>query len=220
MKHYSPYIRTFIVRFIIQAVVIIAIIIFMAILGSCAAPKAVDSRHHRYYEADTMAVKAHVDSQMKILRQQMDSLFSEHFSQYNNQQQQTEHQQETIHETVTTTLDSLGREMRQEQRTITRDITREQQILEQRITREMESRLQQAVSSLDSTWQLRYDSLRSSVIRGDSTAVTETPVAVDQDNRPWYRRIWDGFSKVILGAAIVIILLVLRKYNLLRKYLF
>lgn len=84
----------------------------------------------------------------------------------------------------------------------------------------MESRLQQAVSSLDSTWQLRYDSLRSSVIRGDSTAVTETPVAVDQDNRPWYRRIWDGFSKVILGAAIVIILLVLRKYHLLRKYLF
>lgn len=122
---YNSYIRTLFIRVLIQAVVMIGIVVAMAILGSCSAPKAVDSRHHKYYEADTMAVKAHVDSRMKILRQQMDSLFSERFSQYTNQQQQTEHQQETIHETVTTTLDSLGREMRQEQRTITRDITRE-----------------------------------------------------------------------------------------------
>lgn len=213
MKHYTPYTRTILVRLAIQAAVIVAIVIFMAILGSCSAPKAVDSHHHKYYEADTMAIKAHVDTQMKVLRQQMDSLFSERLSQYASQQQQSEHQQETVSETITESVDSLGRKIRQEQRTISRDITREQQILEQRLERAFESRLQQAVSQLDSSWQLRYDSLRSLVSRGDSATVKETPV-VSQDNRPWYQRLWDRFANLLLAVLLLpITIYAYRRYH-------
>lgn len=190
----------------------IVLAVLAAVLSGCTAPKAVEQTHHSRYEADTLAVQAHVDTRMKQLRQQLDSSWSERISQYTSQQQQSEHQQETVTETVTTMTDSLGREIRQEQRTISRDITREQQVFEQRLTREFEARLETAMSELDSTWQMRYDELQASIVRDDSTSVSETPVAVHEDNRPWYRRWWDHLQWLIIGAVAGLAVWITRKW--------
>ena len=193
----------------IQTMILLALTV--GIITGCTTPKAVERQHHERYEADTLAIQAQVDVRMKQVQQQMDSLFSERLSQYTSQQQQTEHQQETITETVTTTLDSLGREIRQEQRVISRDISREQQITEQRLTREFESRLQAMRAELDSSWQSRYNALQASVVRDDSTSIIETPVAIHEDNRPWYRRLWDRLQWLIVGIILALAALVMYK---------
>lgn len=192
--------------------IVVVLAVMAGIVTGCTAPKAVEQTQHSHYEADTLAIQAHVDARMKQLRQQLDSAWSERMSQYTSQQQQSEQQHEVITETVTTTLDSLGREMRQEQRTISRDISREQQITEQRLTREFESRLQMAMAELDSTWQMRYDELQASIVKDDSTSVSETPVAVHEDNRPWYRRLWDALQYIIIGAVVAAAAWLTRKW--------
>ena len=192
--------------------IVVLLVLAAGIITGCTAPKAVEQTHHSSYEADTLAIQAQVDARMRQLRQQLDSAWSERMSQYTSQQQQSEQQHEVITETVTTTLDSLGREMRQEQRTISRDISREQQITEQRLTREFESRLQTMRAELDSAWQMKYEALQSSIVREDSSSVSETPVAVHEDNRPWYRRLWDALQYIVIGVVAGLAVWLTRKW--------
>ena len=171
----------------------------MGLLSGCTVPRAVEEHHHHHYEADTAAVSRQVDARLTSWHTEMEAFVRERLEQFSKQQQQSEHQHETITETVTVSLDSLGREIRQEQRTISRDISRELQTIEQHITREYESRLSTVVDSLDSAWQQRYDSLSARVAQMDSTLVTKTPVG---DARPWYRRWWDAIQYILIGSVI------------------
>ena len=178
----------------------------------CSTPKAVERHHHHYYEADTLAVQAQVDRHMKAWSERMQSEVTEAVSQQLTQQSQSEHQQETIQETVTVTIDSLGREIRQEQRTISRDITREQQLMEQRLSCVFESRLKSAIDSISDIWQSRIDSLRTHAVENDSSSVIQTPVAVHQDNRPWWKKAFGYLQAGIIGAAVALVIWYTRRW--------
>ena len=173
-----------------------------ALLAGCSTPRVVDEHHHHHYQADTAAVYEQVDKQLTQWHSEMEKFFSDRLDQYTAQQQQSEHQQETIQETVTETVDSLGRTVRQEQRTISRDITRELQLTQKRITREMESRLHSSIDSIDSCWQMRFDSLSARVVQTDSSSVSKTPAG---DNRPLLDRIWDHALWFGFGVIFVVV---------------
>ena len=140
----------------------------------------------------------------------MDSLFRERVSQFSSEQHSSTDQKELITETVTTTTDSLGRSIRQEQRTISRDLHQEQQQLALRIEREMESRLQTALDRQDSIWQQRLDAALSHREQTDSTRHTVTPAA--QDNRPWYRRWADHLQWLDVGIILAAALWITRRW--------
>jgi hypothetical protein len=185
------------------------IVLIMGLFSGCTVPKAVEEHHHHHYEADTAAVSRQIDGRLTQWHTEMEAFFRERLEQFVSQQQQSEHQHETIQETVTVSLDSLGREIRQEQRTISRDVSRELQTIEQHITREYESRLRSAVDSIDSAWQQRYDSLSARVVQMDSTLVTKMPVG---DARPWYQKFWDRLSWLVIGAVVVAAVWVTRRW--------
>lgn len=180
----------------------------LAVLASCGTPRAVEEHHHHHYEADTASVQKQVDAQLSRWHTDMQQFFSEQLEQIISQQQQSEQQKETIHETVTETVDSLGRHVRQEQRTINRDVTREILLTQQHITRQLENRLQCSIDSIDSLWQLRYDSLSVRVSEADSSSVSKVPVG---DNRPLMDRIWD--KVVWFGVGVVVVLVFLFSYK-------
>ena len=184
-------------------------ILFMGLLSGCTVPRAVEEHHHHHYETDTAAVNRQIDGRLTQWHSETEAFVREKLEQFSKQQQQSEQQHETITETVTVSLDSLGREIRQEQRTISRDITRELQSVEQHITREYESRLSTVVDSLDAAWQERYDSLSARVAQMDSTLVKKTPVG---DARPWYRRWGDALLYMIIGAAAACAVWLIRRY--------
>ena len=174
-----------------------------ALLAGCGTPRVVEEHHHHHYEADTAAVQKQIDSQLSQWHSEMQQFFSDRLEQFTSQQQQSEQQHETIQETVTETVDSLGRKVRQEQRTISRDVTRELLLTEQRITRELESRLQSTVDSIDSCWQMKYDSLSARVAQSDSSSVSKTPAG---DNRPLMDRIWERVLWFCFGVVLVIVI--------------
>lgn len=175
-------------------------LLICAAMGSCTTPRAVEEHHHHHYEADTMAVKAQVDRQLTSWHEEMTQFFTERLEQFSSQMQQSEHQQETISELITVTTDSVGRTIRQEQRTITRDITRELQQQEQRITRELEEQLRVVVDSVNDVWQQRFDSLASHLTSDISHQTSSTPVG---DTRPWYQKLWAKALLTLLGAALL-----------------
>ena len=188
-------------------------IILLAVgwLTSCTTTKVTENAHS-LYKSDITQIQRLIDTRIRSIQQQMDSVWSERVNQYVSQQKQSEQQHEVITETVTTTLDSLGREIRQEQRTISRDISREQQIIEQRLTREFESRLQTAISELDSSWQSRYDSIQAVTVREDSISVKKTPV--NGSGLSWWQQARIHLANILLYGLVIVGIIQLGKWHL------
>jgi hypothetical protein len=141
----------------------------------------------------------------------MDSAFRAFTNEYSASLAANEQEQELISELITETTDSLGRKVRQEQRTVKRDITRELQQQEQRITEEYEVRMRACIDSVSDIWSQRYDSLASHVQQLDSlSSLSHQPSATD--TRPWYRRLWDHLQWLLIGAVLGIGLWVTKKW--------
>lgn len=190
---------------------IVALVIAMLpciIFQGCSTPTIVEQHHYHESATDTAAVKALVDGRMTSWHQQIDSSWTQRWQQYVNEQSTEEHERERITETVTTFVDSLGREVRQEQRTTERDMTRQQQQREERLAQEWESRLQRALDERDSAWQEKLEAIAVHQEQKDSTSSVVTPAP--EDNRPWYRRWWDNMQWLALGGAVVLLLLLTR----------
>lgn len=201
--------RLALIQGVIYLTACILAITICAFIGSCTTPRAVEEHHHHHYETDTAAVTRQVDGRLTQWHEEMTQYFQQRLEQYTSQQQQSEHQQETITELITVTTDSLGREVRQEQRTISRDITRELQLVEQRLTQEYETRLHSAIDSVNSSWQQRFDSLSSHLTSDISHQTSSTPVG---DCRPWYQRLWDNFRIAFTCLLIAVVLWLTRKW--------
>ena len=192
------------------AVAFVLAIILCALFGSCAAPKAIDRTEHHHAAIDTAALHSAVDARIQSVTARLDSLFRERTLSSSAERYLRSDQKELITETVTTTTDSLGRSIRQEQRTISRDLHQELQQLTLRIEREMESRLQLALALHDSIWQQRLDAALSHREQTDSTHNTVTPVA--QDTRPWYRRWADRLQWFAIGIVLAAALWITRTW--------
>ena len=187
-------------------------VIFGLTLFSCTTPKVIENHHHHYEQADTLAIQAQIDAHLKSWHAQMDSSWRQRMEEYSASMTSNEDQKEHITETITTYIDSLGREVRQEQRTTDRSLSKIQQQTEQRLTREFETRLQQALSQQDSIWQSKYNEVKAHWEQEDSVSNTQTPVAVNEDNRPWYKRWASAIAYILVGAALFAVIYFTRKW--------
>lgn len=207
---YEERLRLAFTHAVVFLVMLILTLVVCCVIGvlfsSCATPKVVEQHHHHHYEADTMAVQAQVDARLQSWHQQMDAAWQERLGAYSMELWHNSHETEVTNETVTTVTDSLGRTIRNEQRTISRDISREQHQMEQRLMREYDERLRLTVDSIDGIWQQRFDFLQAHWEQTDSSSNVQTPVAVDQDNRPWYLRWWSALKFIAVGCVLAVIL--------------
>lgn len=189
------------------ASVLTGIIIAIVMLVGCS-PKLIEQHHHHYEQADTASIKAQVDQQLQSWHAQMDSSWTQRWQEYTASMVSNEDQKEHITETITTYIDSLGREVRQEQRTTDRSLSKMQQQTEQRLTREFEMRLSTALDSVNDIWQQKLDALQTHWEKKDSTDVKETPAT--KAELPWYKRWWQTLKDYLLIAGIVALLIITR----------
>lgn len=177
----------------------LAIVTGCLMMVGCTTPKVIEQHHHHYEALDTQAVEARMDKKMNAWRNEMDSTFRMFTNQYAASWSANESEQETITETVTSWIDSLGREVRQEQRVTNRDISRQQQQTEERITREVEKRLMSVVDSLNGVWSQRYDSIAAHQTSDIDHQTSSTPVV--GDNRPLSRRVGSALLWMLAGVV-------------------
>ena len=188
------------------ALVVCAII---SLFTACTTPKAIENHHHHYEQADTLAVQAMVDKQLNSWHAQMDSSWRQSWQEYSASLSSNEDQKEKVTETITTWTDSLGREMRQEQRTTERSLSRMQQQTEQRLSREFEMRLSTELDSVNDIWQQRFNAVKGHWEQTDSTHVKETPAT--KTELPWYKRWWQTLKDYLLMAGIIALLVMTRR---------
>ena len=177
----------------------LAIVTGCLMMMGCSTPKVIEQHHHHYEALDTQAVEARVDKKMNAWRNEMDSTFKVFTNQYAASWSANESEREIITETMTSYIDSLGREVRQEQRVTNRDISRQQQQTEERITREVEQRLMSVVDSLDGVWSQRYDSIAAHQTSDIDHQTSSTPVV--GDNRPLSQRVGSALLWMLAGIV-------------------
>ena len=177
----------------------LAIVTGCLMMMGCTTPKVIEQHHHHYEALDTQAVEARMDKKMNAWRNEMDSTFRVFTNQYAASWSANESEKEVITETVTSWIDSLGREVRQEQRVTNRYISRQQQQTEERITREVEQRLMSVVDSLDGVWSQRYDSIAAHQTSDIDHQTSSTPVV--GDNRPLSQRVGSALLWMLAGIV-------------------
>ena len=177
----------------------LAIVTGCLMMMGCSTPKVIEQHHHHYEALDTQAVEARMDKKMNAWRNEMDSTFKVFTNQYAASWSANESEKEVITETVTSWIDSLGREVRQEQRVTNRDIIRQQQQTEERITREVEQRLMSVVDSLNGVWSQRYDSIAAHQTSDIDHQTSSAPVV--GDNRPLSQRVGSALLWMLAGIV-------------------
>jgi len=187
----------------------VVIILAGLVLTGCTTPKIVEQHHHHYEQADTLAVQAMVDKQLNSWHAQMDSSWRQSWQEYSASLFSNEDQKEHITETITTYIDSLGREVRQEQRTTDRSLSKMQQQTEQRLTREFEQRISVVVDSLNDIWQLKFEQYQTHFEQADSSSVKEAPAT--KSELPWYKRWWQTLKDYLLMAGIALLIIATRR---------
>lgn len=148
----------------------VVVVIVIALCVSCAPTKIIERTETHTIGMDSSQVVQMMNARVQNVQQHIDSAMHAVTTQVTTQQENNEQQRERITETITSWVDSLGREVRQEQRTTDRDISKQQKLTEERLVQEMETRLQQAITKHDSEWNARLEELRTHFERTDSIA--------------------------------------------------
>lgn len=197
-----------VISFFLMLVVALVVCAVISMLTGCTTPKAIEHHHHHYEQTDTLAIQAQIDRRLSSWHAQMDSSWRQSWQEYSASLFSNEDEKEKVTETITTFVDSLGREVRQEQRTTERSLSRMQQQTEQRLTREFEMRLSTALDSVNDLWQQRFDRYQTHWEQTDSIHVKETPAT--KTELPWYKRWWQTLKDYLLMAGIVALLIITR----------
>ena len=149
---------------------IVVVVIVIALFASCAPTKIIDRTETLKIGMDSTQVVQLMNQRVQNVQQHIDSAMHSVTTQISTQQESQSQERERITETITSWVDSLGREVRQEQRVTDRDISKQQKLTEERLVQEMETRLQQAITRHDSEWNARLEELRTHFERTDSIA--------------------------------------------------
>ena len=183
-------------------------LIVCALIG--CTPKITEQHYHHYEQADTLAIQKHIDGRMQAWQQRTDSSWRQRMEEYSASWFSHDDEKEKVTESILTWTDSLGREMRQEQRTTERSLSRMQQQTEQRLISEFEQRMSAAMDSVNGIWQERFNSLQTHYEQSDSSNNSTITASATGDNRPWYKRWWQTIEGIIIGAVIAALLYLTR----------
>ena len=177
-------------------------------LLSCSPTEKVVYEHiHHYQQADTMATEAASDTHVTETSLNFDSIARSVFNEYSASWFSHEDNREVTTETITTTVDSLGRQIRTEQRTTERNLSKLQQQTEQRLTQEYEQRLQMAIQQQDSVWQERMSRIQA---HWEQQFDNENSSATKTEHQPWYTRLWNRLQGYLLCIAVAALLFLTR----------
>ena len=66
----------------VAVIIVLAAILLIGVFSRCTTPRAVEEHHHHHYEADTMAVRHQVDSQLTSWHEEMTQYFQQRLEEY------------------------------------------------------------------------------------------------------------------------------------------
>lgn len=189
-------------------------ILWMAVvlMAACATQKETHQHQTHTIEADSLSQQAEHDSHHQTTSANIDSIVTASIWAAMQEFARQEHEKETTTETITTWVDSLGREIRQEQRTTQREISKQEQQRTQQLLQQWQSEMQRQLTTMDSAWHSRLSVME----RHLSDSLTATLDKKSQTSAApaltWWQKTRAWICGALIGIVIGVVVMLTKKY--------
>lgn len=185
-------------------------IILLTTCNSCATKEHIVYEHiHHYQQADTLSTNVQADGHSHVEQQQSDSIMRATLSQWMHDFVAQSQEREVTTETLTETIDSLGRVIRQQQRTTERTLSRQEQEHREAIEQQLWQELSRRISSYDSTWQQRLTQLQTHY---EQALEQQRQKQTKPQQQSWWQRTWGKIQFAAIVAILAAALWATRKW--------
>jgi hypothetical protein len=178
----------------------------------CCRATTTTQREHttQTHNADTMATEAKHDGHSHQQSVNLDSIVSVVWQRTLEEFARQEQEHEITTETLTETIDSLGRVVRQSQKTTDRTTSRQEQQRIENLQQTMQQQISRAVSSQDSVWQERFSRYQASI--RDSLDTDKQKITEAAQPLTWWQKTWAWLRGVLIGIGIAVILMLTKRF--------
>lgn len=190
------------------AVVVAALV---ATCSSCATKKELHEHTSHTVVADTAVTEAKHDGHVSQTVQDLDSIVTASVWAAMQEFAKSEQEHEVTTETLTETIDSLGRIIRQQQRTTDRTVSRQELQRQQEQLRQLSADLRRHVSTLDSAWADRIETFESHLRDSLATALDRISETSAAPALSWWQRLWQQWKGFLAGVVICSVLFLTRR---------
>ena len=194
------------------AAYVLVVSVIMGMLSSCATKRELHEHHQHTVVADTLAQEARHDSHTNHQTSNIDSLVTASVWAAMQEFVRQEQEHEVTTETLTETIDSLGRIVRQQQKTTDRTLSRQELQRQQEQLQQLSTQLHQRLEAMDSAWSDRISRYESH-LRDSLSRQKDLQQSVAADSPSWWQRLWLWLRGILVGVAICSAIYLYLKFN-------
>ena len=184
----------------------------IAVCASCATQRQQHEHQSHVIQVDTLVTETQHDSHSSQHRQNIDSLVSEAVSRAMQEYQKTEQEHEVTTETLTETIDSLGRVVRQQQKTTDRTISRQELMRQEQQIQELKINLQRHIEIQDSAWSAKFSQFETHLKDSLDQVIDKQSTTNAAPVTSWWKRMWHNLEMILIGVIVACALFVTRKF--------
>ena len=181
----------------------ISLILLVLVIGGCASEREVHQHHS--VSADSSAVALQHSGGVVQQQVNVDSIVESQLHRLMAEYQAAQQEHEITTETLTETIDSLGRVIRQQQRTTDRTVSRQEQLRRQEELQLVAQQWHAELHRQDSIWNDRLDSVSKSLRDSISTAISERKGGAAAAIQTPMEKIWQRLKWMTMGICLMVV---------------
>ena len=192
--------------------VCIVLLLLMSMCSSCATKKELHEHHQHTVVADTLAQEARHDSHTNHQTSNIETHVTASVWAAMQEFVRQEQEHEVTTETLTETIDSLGRIVRQQQKTTDRTLSRQELQRQHEQLQQLSTQLHRRLSAMDSAVSdrmSRFESHLRDSLNHELSKQTETSGA---PALTWWQKTWAWLKGIIVGVIICGALYLTRRF--------
>lgn len=191
--------RSFVVFFLMLAALAV-----IGIFTSCAVQKTEHDQQTHVVKTDSAATEQSHSGQVTSQSVSVDSIIRVVMQRTREEFARQEQEHETTTETLTETIDSLGRIVRQSQRTTDRTLSRQEQQRIDRLEQTFEQQIHRAIQEHDSLWHERFARYQASM--SDSLQTVRDLQQQRSASNPltWWQQLRLHLANILLYALLIV----------------
>lgn len=192
---------------VVGAVIYVGIaVLAVTAFSSCATQKEEHQHTTHVVEADTLSHQAQHDSHAQQQVADIDSIVTASIWAAMQEFVRQEQEHEVTTETLTETIDSLGRIIRQSQKTTDRTLSRQEIERQQEQLQQVANQLHQRLEVMDAEWHESLTRMEASLRDTLSAQIDKTKQTSAPQPLSWWQKLWQWLKGILVGIVIGILI--------------
>lgn len=189
----------------VRAMVLTAVVGGLTLTG-CATTKEEHQHTTHVVEADTLSHQAQHDSHAQQQVANIDSIVTASIWAAMQEFVRQEQEHEVTTETLTETIDSLGRIIRQSQKTTDRTLSRQEIERQQEQLQQVANQLHQRMEVMDAEWHESLTRMEASLRDTLSAQIDKSKQTAAPQPLTWWAKLWQWLKGILVGIVIGILI--------------